>query len=268
MRKFIFVGLTALAIAAPTWSKPAHAAGAAIDLPHVDWSFNGVFGNWDRKQLARGWHVYAEVCSACHSVRLVAYRNLLEIGIPESKIREYTATKEVDGDPDDTGEITKRKANLSDRIMGPNYKNEQAARAANGTALPPDLSLMTKARAGAADYVHALLIGYADPPKTVKDDKGKDVAFTLERGLYYNKYFPGHKIAMAKPLNDDGVTYDDGTKATVAQMATDVSAFLAWAAEPEMEDRKRLGIKALLFLILCAGVFYAIKRKVWADVKH
>ncbi|MGE0737209.1 MAG: cytochrome c1 [Alphaproteobacteria bacterium] len=268
MRKFILVGLAALAMAAPSWSKPALAAGDGVALPHVDWSFNGVFGKWDRKQLARGWEVYSGVCAACHSLRLVAYRNLIEIGVPESKIKEYMATKEVDGDPDDTGEITKRKPNLADRIMGPNYRNEQAARAANGTALPPDLSLMTKARAGAADYVHALMIGYGDAPKTMKDDKGKDVEFKVESGLYYNKYFPGHKIAMAKPLNDDGVTYTDGTKATVAQMATDVAAFLTWAAEPEMEDRKRLGIKALLFLLLCAGFFYAIKRKVWADLKH
>jgi ubiquinol-cytochrome c reductase cytochrome c1 subunit len=165
------------------------------------------------------------------------------------------AEVEVTDGPNDQGEMFQRPGRPSDRFPSP-FPNEQAARAANNGAAPPDLSLMVKARAGGADYIHALLTGYSDPPQGV----------TLMEGMHYNKYFPGHQIAMPPPLNPDQVTYADGTKATVEQMAHDVSAFLAWAAEPELEARKRLGLKVVLFLLILTGLLYVAKRKIWSDV--
>jgi len=254
MRKAAFLAaVAALSLFAMTG---ARAAGGGHPLPHLDWSFNGFFGTFDRTQLQRGFQVYQEVCSSCHSLRLVAYRNLAEIGLTAEEIKAVAGEKEVPGEPDDEGEPTVRPAIPADRFVPP-FPNEQAARAANNGAMPPDLTLMTKARKGGADYLHALLTGY-------KEEAPEGVE--LSEGMSYNIYFPGNQIAMAAPLADDAVEYVDGTKATVDQMSQDVTAFLAWTAEPELEDRKRMGVKVLLFLILLTGLLYAVKKKVWADL--
>jgi len=232
---------------------------AAGDEPHPPgrhWSFSGVFGTYDKPQLRRGLQVYREVCAACHSLRLVAYRNLAAIGLDVKAIEAIAAEKKLPGAPNDEGEATTRKALPSDKFVPP-FANENAARSANNGALPPDLSLMTKARLRGPDYVYALLTGYKEePPEGV----------TVPEGMYFNTYFPGHNIAMAPPISDEGVEFADKTKATVQQQAKDVVAFLQWAADPYLEDRKRMGIKVVLFLIFLTGLLYAYKRKVWAKV--
>jgi ubiquinol-cytochrome c reductase cytochrome c1 subunit len=235
----------------------AKAAGEAIPLPPVNFSFEGFLGTFDRGGLQRGFQVYKEVCSACHAMRQLSYRNLLEIGLSEQQVRAIAATFQVTDGPNDQGEMFERPARLSDRFRRP-FANEQAARAANNGAYPPDLSVIVKARAGAADYLHALLTGYADPPE----------GFQLMDGMNYNKYFPGHQIAMPNVLNPGQVEYADGTEATVEQMARDVTTFLAWAAEPELEQRRQMGVRLILFLVILGGLTYAVKRKIWADVKH
>jgi ubiquinol-cytochrome c reductase cytochrome c1 subunit len=225
-------------------------------LPARDWSFSGIFGQYDRGALQRGLQVYQEVCSGCHSLRLIAFRNLDGLGFNEDEIKAIAAEYTIEDGPDDEGEMFERAGVPADRFPSP-FANSNAAAAANSGAVPPDLSLMTKARDGGADYLHALLIGYVDPPD------GVDL---LEDVQSYNLYFPGNVTAMAPPLFEDAVEYGDGTPATVEQMASDVTSFLAWAAEPEMEDRKRMGIKVILFLLVFTGVLYAVKRKVWADL--
>lgn len=241
-----------------TVAVPAFAAGDVPVAPSRSWSFDGAFGTFDRASLQRGFQVYKEVCSACHSMHYVAYRNLNDPGGPGfsvAEVKAIAASVEVPGDLDDAGEPTTRPGLPSDKFKSP-FANDKQARAANNGALPPDLSLMAKARANGPNYLHALLTGYADPP----------AGFTLGEGMSYNKYFPGHQIAMAPPLAADGITFTDGTKATVDQMASDVTHFLMWAAEPKLEDRKRIGFQAIIFLVVATGVFYAVKRKVWADL--
>jgi ubiquinol-cytochrome c reductase cytochrome c1 subunit len=233
----------------------AQAAGDVVHPPKQQWSFSGLFGTYDRGALQRGFEVYNNVCAACHSLRLVAYRNLMEIGYSEDQVKKIAESKEVKDGPNDQGEMFDRPGQPADRFVPP-FPNDEAARAANNGAMPPDLSLMVKARKDGANYVHALLTGYKDPPKDVK----------LQEGLSYNLYFPGSQIAMASPLSEDAVEYADKTKATVDQMARDVTTFLAWAAEPELEERKRMGVKVLLFLLLLTGMLYAVKRKIWSDV--
>lgn len=242
-----------LAIATPALAAETPA------VPKRQWSFDGFFGTYDRAALQRGFQVYKEVCSACHSMNLLAYRNLGEPGGPEfneAEVKAIAASVEVtDPLPNEQGEMFQRPGIPSDKFKSP-FPNEQAAKAANNGAAPPDLSLMAKARPAGANYIYALLTGYADPPAD----------FALSEGLNYNKYFPGHQIAMAPPLAPDAVSYTDGTQATVEQMAADVTEFLMWAAEPKLEERKRIGFQAILFLIVATGVFYAVKRKVWADI--
>jgi len=236
---------------------PAHSAGEAIPIPDRKFSFDGIFGTYDRASAQRGFQVYKEVCAACHGMRLVAYRNLRELGLTEAQVAAIAAQVEVKDGPNDEGQMFERPGRPADRFRSP-FANDAAARAANNGALPPDLSVMTKARAGGADYLFALLTGYVDPPAGV----------TLMDGMHYNQYYPGHQIAMGAPLNPDQVDYADGTKATVEQMAHDVSTFLQWAAEPELEQRRALGVKIIIFLTILAGLTYAVKRKVWADVEH
>ena len=234
---------------------PALAAGEAVAIPDHRFSFEGLFGTYDRASAQRGFQVYKEVCSACHGMKQLAYRNLRELGLSDAEVRAIAATVQVVDGPNDEGQMFERPARPSDRFRSP-FPNEKAARAANNGAYPPDLSVITKARLGGADYIHALLTGYADPPAGV----------TLMDGMYSNRYFPGHQIAMAPPLNEGAVTFADGTEATVDQMAHDVATFLAWAAEPEMEERKRMGVRIIMFLTILGGLAYAVKRKVWADV--
>ena len=251
------VGALVLGAASFLSVAPAQAAGPAITLPDTRFSFEGFFGVYDRGSLQRGFQVYKEVCSACHAMRQLSYRNLLEIGLSEEQVRAIAATFQVVDGPNDQGEMFERPARLSDRFRRP-FANEQAARAANNGAYPPDLSVMVKARLNGADYMHALLTGYVDPP----------AGFTLMDGMNYNAYFPGHQIAMPNVLNPGQVEYADRTEATVDQMARDVTTFMAWAAEPEAEKRRAMGIRIILFLIILGGLTYAVKRKVLADVTH
>jgi ubiquinol-cytochrome c reductase cytochrome c1 subunit len=246
-------GAAALVLAASALEASAQIAEAPEPIA-VDWPHEGLFGTFDRAAAQRGFQVYREVCSTCHSLTHVAYRNLMELGFSEDQVRALAAEYTVPGGPDDTGEIVERAALPSDPIPPP-YPNEQAARAANGGALPPDLSLITKARAGGSDYVYSVLVGYEEPPA--------NAAGGLE-GTYYNAYFAGHWIAMPPPLQEGLAQYADGTEATVPQMAADVTTFLTWAGEPTLEQRKQTGLKAMLFLIVFTGLCYATMRKVWA----
>ncbi len=249
--------LRALAVAGGLLAaSPALAAEGEIAIPNANFSFQGLFGTFDRAAVQRGFLVYKDVCAACHSMQQLYYRNLQEIGLSEAQVRAIAASVEVQDGPNDEGQMFERPGRPSDRFRRP-FPNEQAARAANNGALPPDLSVITKAREGGANYIYALLTGYSDPPEGV----------TLMPGMSYNKYFPGHQIAMAPPLSGEGqVEYTDGTKATVEQMAHDVATFLAWASEPEMEVRKALGVRMVLFLTILGCLAYAVKRKVWADL--
>jgi ubiquinol-cytochrome c reductase cytochrome c1 subunit len=248
--------LGALAVAKPALAAGEHGATAA--LPHVHFNFSGIFGTVDRSAAQRGFLVYKEVCAACHGLRLVSYRNLAELGFSDAEVRAIAAAVTVTDGPNDEGQMFERPGRPSDRFRSP-FANENAARAANNGAAPPDFSVITKAREEGPRYIYALLTGYADPPSDMQ----------MGEGMHYNRYFPGFQIAMAAPLREEGqVEYADGTKATVEQMSYDLVSFLQWAAEPEMEARKRLGTKIMLFLIVLLGLAYATKRKIWAKVAH
>lgn len=250
--------LKALAFSAALFtSAPALAAGTAPPPPNAGFSFNSLFGTFDRASAQRGFQVYKEVCAACHAMRQLSYRNLMDLGLTEAQVREIAATFTVTDGPNDEGQMFERPGRVSDRFRRP-FANEQAARAANNGAYPPDLSVMVKARKDGANYMHALLTGYGDPPPGV----------TLMEGMNYNRWFPGYQIAMPNVLNEDQLEFADGTRATVEQMSRDVTTFLAWAAEPEMETRRAMGVKVLIFLTILGGLVYAVKRRVWADVKH
>lgn len=255
-----------IAAAAPA----ALAAGDSVAPKKVAWTFNGIFGTFDYPQLRRGLKVYQEVCASCHGLRLVAYRDLAAIGLSEDEIKKIAGEKEVAGDPDESGDPTTRKAEPKDKFVGP-FKNVQAAIAANNGAEPPDLSLIVKAREGGADYLYSLLTGYVSAEeckKKFKDSQGKPLV--PGDGQYCNTYMPGHIIAMAAPINSDGQVEYEGEgapKPTVDQMSKDVVAFLTWAAEPYLAERKRMGIKVMLFLLLFTGFMYAIYRHVKKDVK-
>jgi ubiquinol-cytochrome c reductase cytochrome b/c1 subunit len=258
------------------------AALAAGEAPHIErqtWSFAGPFGHYDPAQLQRGFKVYREVCSACHGISLVAFRNLEEPGGPlfsEEAARQIASEYTVIDGPNADGEMFERPGRLSDRFPSP-YPNEEAARAAQGGAYPPDLSLMAKARAAhrgfpwfvfdvftqyqeqGPDYIHALLTGYEEPPEGAE----------VPPGMYYNKSFlAGHLLAMPAPLSDDQVEYTDGTPATVDQYSRDVAAFLMWTAEPKLDERKQMGFKAMLFMVVFAGALYFTKRKLWDGIAH
>jgi ubiquinol-cytochrome c reductase cytochrome c1 subunit len=249
MRKLVLALLATVVLSAPA------VAAESKKPPGQSWSFDGIFGTFDRAMAQRGFQVYKENCTSCHSMNLLRYRNLGALGFSEDEVKAIAASVEVTDGPNDQGEMFQRTGRPSDKFKAP-FANANAARAANNGAYPPDLSVITKARAGGADYIHAVLTGYEDPPAGV----------TLLEGMNYNEYFPGKQIGMPKPLNDDQISYTDGTKATVDQMARDVATFLTWAAEPEMEHRKALGVKVILFLLLLSILLYAVKRRVWADV--
>jgi ubiquinol-cytochrome c reductase cytochrome c1 subunit len=227
-----------------------------LSLPRQSWSFEGPFGTFDRAAAQRGLQVYEEVCSNCHALSLLAYRNLAGLGYSADQIKAIAAQKEVTDGPNESGDMFERPARPSDHFVSP-FANEEAAKAANGGALPPDLSLIVKARAGGPDYIYALLTGFKEEPPA---------GFTLLEGSYYNEYFPGHQIAMPPPLSEGLVQFADGTPASVDQMAHDVTVFLSWAANPKLEDRKQTGIKVILFLLVLTALLYAYKRRVWAKV--
>ena len=237
-------------------SKLSFGAGEKISYPQLNWTFSGILGTFDRASQQRGLQVYKEVCSGCHGMRLLAYRNLKSIGYNDDEIKAFAAENSVNSINDD-GEVVERPARPSDKFVSP-YPNDKAARAANGGAYPPDLSLIVKARPDGANYLHALLTGYVDAPAEKK----------VPDGMYYNKYYSGNLIGMPQPLYDDGVEYADGTKATPDQMAKDVTAFLAWASEPEMEERKQLGITVILFLLVLTALSYFAMKQIWAPVKN
>jgi ubiquinol-cytochrome c reductase cytochrome c1 subunit len=227
-------------------------ASEGAPLKHVDWSFDGMFGKIDRPSAQRGFQVYKEVCASCHGLKRVAFRNLADIGFSEAEIKALAASYQIKDGPDDAGDMFDRPGKASDYFPSP-FVNDNAARASNGGALPPDLSLITKARQGGANYLYSILTGYSEPPAD----------FHLSEGMHYNAYFPGHQIAMPPPLSDDRVSYEDGTKATVDQMSHDVVMFLQWASEPEMEARKQMGIKVLVFLAIFTAFAYIAKRNIW-----
>lgn len=249
LRRILAAGLVAGLIATPALAQEAPAP------PHQHWSFEGPFGTFDLAAAQRGFQVYSEVCAACHSMQYLHYRDLAGIGLTEAQVKAVAAGVTVPQGVDDEGNPKEGPATPADQFRSP-YPNDQAARAAHNGALPPDLSLIVNARAGHADYVYGILTGFAEPPAGMK----------MQDGMNYNKYFAGHQIAMPQPLHDDQVEYADGTKATIEQEAHDVVTFLAWAANPEMVQRKQIGWRVVLYLLLLTGLTYAVKRKVWADV--
>jgi ubiquinol-cytochrome c reductase cytochrome c1 subunit len=230
---------------------------------HVAFSFEGPFGKYDRTQLQRGFQVYKEVCSACHGLTYVAFRNLQELGYTEAEVKAIADQWqiEVPSINPETGEAATRKAIAADHFPNP-YANEVAARAANNNALPPDLALITKARHDGPAYVYSLLTGYRNPPASLPPENRPGP------GLHYNPYFPNLNLAMPPPITSDGqVTYADGTNATVDQMAKDVAAFLAWTAEPRLENRNRTGIASLIFLIIATVLAYLAYKNIWSSMK-
>lgn len=272
----VLAGATAFA------AEEGHNEAAPTHFPikkpkEISWSFAGPFGTYDKAQLQRGFKVYKEVCAACHSMHLVSFRTLEDLGYSEAQVKALAAEYTIQDGPNDDGDMFERPGKPSDYFPSP-FPNEQAAAAANGGAAPPDLSLIAKARGiergfpqfiidiftqyaeSGPDYIHSLLTGYDEQPPA---------GMVIPEGTHYNPYFnAGVSLAMPKPLSDDQVTYDDGSPQTVEQYSQDVSAFLMWAAEPHMEDRKKTGFRVIVFMLLFSILMYLTKRKVWANVAH
>ena len=224
-----------------------------------NWTFKGPFGKFDRSSLQRGYQVYQEVCASCHSLKYVSYRNLSEPGGPEftkEEVKAIAASFEIIDGPNSDGEMFTRPGRISDKLVMP-YKNEEEAKVANGGAYPPDMSVLVKARKGGADYVYSVLLGYDQPPSNIQ----------LDDGVYYNKYMYGNKIKMPKQLYDDLVTYADGTPATPEQMAKDVTTFMAWTAEPKLEERHKFGFRAITYLIILTILVYFSMKRIWSRVE-
>ncbi|HUU66109.1 MAG TPA: cytochrome c1 [Methyloceanibacter sp.] len=251
------VALAGLGMVLPGAARAEEAAnGHGSEIEAQDWSFAPPLGSFNQAQLQRGYRVYKEICANCHSMRFLSYRNLGELGGPHfspKAIETLAAQVQVTDGPDDKGQMFQRPGRAADPFRSP-FANDQAARAANNGALPPDLSVIAKAREGGPDYIYALLTGYRKPP----------AGFDLTQGMQYNTAFPGHQIAMPNPLVDGVVPYTDGTKPTVDNYAKDVSAFLMWAAEPKLEERHKLGARVMIFLLVFAVIMYLSKRAVWA----
>lgn len=224
-------------------------------MPKHDWSFNGVTGTFDRAALQRGYKVFREVCSGCHSMRLLYYRDLIDIGFSEAQVKVISSEYTVLDGPNEDGEMFERQARPADRFVNP-YLNDNEARANNNGAYPPDLSVITKARKYGEDYIYNLLLGYEDAPKGVE----------IGNGMYYNKWMDGNQIAMPAPILDGSVDYDDGTNNSAKQLSEDVVTFLKWSAEPELEVRKNMGIKVILFFLVLGTVVYLAKNRLWRDV--
>jgi ubiquinol-cytochrome c reductase cytochrome c1 subunit len=265
--KWFPVLLIVSAVGGYQWLSHQHHESDALDPKKENWTFTSLTGTFKREDLQRGFQVYNEVCSSCHSLNELRYGNLAgkgknideirssNLGLTMDEVKAIAAEHKVP-DTDDDGQPIERKALPSDHFAKP-YPNEKAARAANNGALPPDLSLIVKARKGGSDYVYSILTGYQDAPANLE----------IGLGRYYNPYFPGGQISMAPQLTDGRVTYADGTKATPEQMAKDVVTFLAWASEPELEERHQMGVKVLWYLLALSIVFFLAKRKIWADLK-
>lgn len=299
-----------LGLAAARAAEQGHGEGGyhPRHVEHQKWSFSGLMGRYDKAQLKRGFLVYNQVCTNCHGMGLLSYRNLMEEGGPEftkAEVEAFIASKTVPAEPNDDGEIFKdgqritRPALLTDRFASP-FANDKAAMAANGGALPPDLSVMAKARgiphiaegeaagnpftatiSGVKEYI-GWLLGTAKDIATQYQEGGADYIYALmmgyedaapagielAEGKFFNHYFPGYAISMPPQVMDDLVTYEDGTKASKDQIARDIAAFLMWAAEPSLDARKRLGLKVLIYLLVLSGLMYAVKRTIWSGVKH
>lgn len=279
LRKGLMLAALGLAFVAG----PALSATTKEEPKEVDWSFSGPLGKFDQAQLQRGYKVYREVCSACHAMSLVSFRNLGQKGGPfydpkypnpndNPYVKSLAKDIQVSDIDSDTGDAIKRPATSADRFPSP-FPNEAAARASNGGALPPDLSVIAKAREGGPDYIYSILTGFVQAP----------AGLAVTPGKYYNPYFPGDLssfwtgkgevpkggfIGMPPPLTANKVTFDDGTKSTVENEARDVAAFLMWAAEPKMEERKQFGLGAMIYLLIFTGLLYASYRRIWRNVAH
>jgi ubiquinol-cytochrome c reductase cytochrome c1 subunit len=251
MRATLFVAALAasLGLALPALAQEAPSP------PSQGWSFSGPFGSLDLAAAQRGFQVYNEVCSACHSMNLLHYRDLSGIGLTEEQIKAVAASKECPGPLDDQGQPTTHPCTPADVFKAP-FPNEKAAAAAMGGAAPPDQSVLLNAREGGADYIYAILTGYTNAPPD----------FKVGEGLYYNEYFAGHQIHMPPPLSDGQVTYADGTKATVEQMSHDVTTFLYWTSNPDAVQRKQIGWRFVLFFGMMAGLVYVVKRQLWSGL--
>jgi ubiquinol-cytochrome c reductase cytochrome c1 subunit len=235
----------------------APAVAQEDSLPHQKWSFTSLFGTFDLAAAQRGYQVYANVCSNCHSMQYLHYRDLAGIGLDADQIKAIAAGITVPSGLDDQGAPKDGPATPASPFKSP-FANDIAARAANNGALPPDLSLIVNAREGGPDYVYGILTGFGQAP----------AGFKMQDGMNYNTVFPGHQIAMPQPLQDGTVEYTDGTSTSLNQEAHDVVTFLYWAANPEMVERKQIGVRVVLFLVFMAGITYAVKRKLWSDVHH
>lgn len=253
MRKLVLSCVVSLSLLPAT----VMAAGDAPTPPHLDWPHDSIIGTYDKASLQRGFQVYKQVCSSCHAMKRLSYRNLMALGYSEDQVKTIAAEYTVMDGPNDEGEMFERTARPSDTFFQP-FANEQAARYTNNGAYPLDLSLIVSARHYGADYIAALLSGYSEPPE------GK----TLMEGMYWNKYYSGHQIAMAPPLMEGAIEYADGTHASVDQMAYDVASFLSWASDPHQDERKRMGLRVMLFLLVLSGLMYLVKKKIWRDIKH
>ncbi len=262
LKRLAIAALLGIAVPVSAAEPAAPEAGEGLEPKSVEWEFEGPFGTYDRAALQRGFQVYKEVCSACHSLSFVAIRTLGQPGGPqfsEAEVRAIAAGYKVPAGPNEQGSTVDangaplmREAAASDVFPAP-FPNEQAGRAANNGALPPDLSLIVKARVGGPNYIYSILTGYGQAPAHI----------TMTPGMSYNPYFPGGQIAMPQPLNMGSVTYSDGTANTLEQQAHDVVTFLTWAAEPTMEERKHLGFNVMAFLLLFTGLLFFSYRLVW-----
>jgi ubiquinol-cytochrome c reductase cytochrome c1 subunit len=231
------------------------ASGSGNDLPKHNWSFKGLTGTFDQSAVQRGFKVYREVCSGCHSMSLLYYRDLIDIGFSDEEVKAIAAEYTVIDGPNEEGEMFERPAKPSDRFVAP-FSNEQEARISNNGSYPPDLSVITKAKKHGPDYIFNLLLGYTEPP----------VDFELGEGMYYNKWKEGHQISMAQPLDEGYVDYDDGTENNLPQLSEDITTFLVWSAEPELEERKKLGIKVILFFIVLGSIVFIVKNRLWREI--
>nr|XP_023029678.1 cytochrome c1, heme protein, mitochondrial [Leptinotarsa decemlineata] len=246
-------GVGALALAL---DQSVRASDLELHPPKNVWSHSGMFSSLDHASVRRGYEVYKQVCAACHSMRFIAYRNLVGVTHSEQEAKAEAEEQMIEDGPDEEGNMFKRPGKLSDYFPSP-YPNEEAARAANNGAYPPDLSYITSARHGGEDYIFALLTGYCDPPAGV----------VLREGQYFNPYFPGGAISMAQALYNEAIEYSDGTPATASQLAKDISTFLKWTAEPEHDDRKKMLIKCIGIFAMLAGLCYYMKRLKFSSLK-
>ena len=231
-------------------------AEEAMSLKKQNWSFEGIFGRYDNSTLQRGLQIYQEVCSACHGMKRLRFRELRDLGFTNGQIKIYAETFEILDGPNELGEMFLRPGEPSDTFVSP-YKNKEEAKAAFGGAYPLDLSLLTKTMKNGPDYIYSLLTGYEDPPKE----------FKLTDGLYYNPYYDGKVIAMPPPLYDNAIEYIDGTNASLDQLSYDIVHFLNWAAEPKLQQRKSLGLKVLLFLIVLTLLLYVTMKEIWSRLE-